>query len=66
MGEQSDRATMFPDISYIYILILRNMAVILTYVEQVLFLKQREQLVHKMKTREKCTDININLFCEKC
>lgn len=42
------------------------MAVILTYVEQVLFLKQREQLVHKMKTREKCTDININLFCEKC
>lgn len=41
------------------------MAVILTYVEQVLFLKQREQLVHKMKTREKCTDININLFCEK-
>lgn len=66
MGEQSDRATMFPDISYIYILIWRNMAVILTYVEQVLFLKQREQLVHKMKTREKCTDININLFCEKC
>lgn len=42
------------------------MAVILTYVEQVLFLKQREQLVHKMKTREKCTDININLFCEQC
>lgn len=61
MGEQSDRATYL-----IYILILRNMAVILTYVEQVLFLKQREQLVHKMKTREKCTDININLFCEKC
>lgn len=30
---------MFPDISYIYILIWRNMAVILTYVEQVLFLK---------------------------
>lgn len=42
------------------------MAVILTYVEHVLFLKQREQLVHKIKTREYCTDININLFCEKC
>lgn len=42
------------------------MAVFLTYVEQVLFLKQREQLVHKMKTRDKCTYININLFYEKC
>lgn len=44
---------MSPDLYVIYILIQRNMVVILTYVvEEVLFLKQREQLLHKIKTHK--------------